>query len=145
MTEDGYQTYGSGTLAQERLKVVETRALLKIDRERQVGARLQKELNVAARKRELGETRHRDDVQKLQGQLGDLRQQVGVMEGNLDALRTANARYIDEAAQARDQRDQLALSLTHAAAKQKSPAAKPTAGPRKSSGPVRQSPRTRQS
>ena len=100
MTEDGYQTYGSGTLAQERLKVVETRALLKIDRERQVGARLQKELDVAARKRELGETRHRDDVQKLQGQLGDLRQQVGVLEGNLDALRTANARYIDEVAQA---------------------------------------------
>jgi hypothetical protein len=54
LTEDGYQTYGSGTLAQERLKVVETRALLKIDRERQVGARLQKELDVAARKRELG-------------------------------------------------------------------------------------------
>jgi len=71
----------------------------------------------------------------------------------LDALRTANARYIDEAAQARDQRDQLAVSLTQAAAKQKvptakraaKPTAKPTAGPRKSSGPVRTSPRTRQS
>jgi hypothetical protein len=70
-------------------------------------------------------------------------------QNQLDALRTANTRYIDEAAQARDQRDQLAVSLTHAAAKQKVPtakrAAKPTAGPRKGSAPVRTSPRTRQS
>ena len=134
-----------GALAQERLKATETRALLEIDRERQAAARLQKELDAANRKAEQGISRHRDDVQKLQGQLGNLRQQVGVLEGNLDALRTANTRYIDEAAQARDQRDQLALSLTHAAAKQKPPAAKPTAGARKSSGPVRKPPRTRQS
>lgn len=72
-------------------------------------------------------SRHRDDVQKLQSQLGNLRQQVGVLEGNLGALRTANARYADEAAQARNQRDQLALSLTNAAAKQKVSTAKRTA------------------
>src|SRR5260370_1491557 len=147
------KTRAHRTPAQERLKAAEARALLEIDRERQVGARLQKELDVAARKRELGETRHRDDVQKLQGQLGDLRQQLGVLEGKLDALRTANTRYIDEAAQARDQRDQLALSLPHAGGKRQAPAAKPTAkstakstaDPRKSSGPVRTSPRTRKS
>ena len=134
-----------GKGAQERLKAAETRALLEIDRERQAAARLQKELGAASRKAEQGVSRHREEVQKLQGQLGDLRQQVGVLEGNLDALRTANACYIDEAAQAREQRDQLALSLTHAAAKQKPPAAKPTARPRKSSGPVRKSSPTRQS
>src|SRR5471032_1642702 len=134
-----------GKGAQERLKAAETRALLEIDRERQAAARLQKELDAATRKAEQGSNRQRDDVQQLQGQLGDLRQQAGVLEGNLDALRISNARYIDEAAQARDQRDQLALSLTHAAAKQKPPAAKPTAGPHKGSGPVRKSPRTRQS
>ena len=132
-------------LAQERLKAAEIRALLEIERERQAAARLQKELDAATRKMEQGSSRHRDDVQKLQGQLGDLRQQVGVLEGNLDALRTASLRYIDEAAQAREQRDQLALSLTQAAAKQKPPAAKPAAGPRKSSCPVRKSPRTRKS
>ena len=134
-----------GALAQERLKAAETRALLEIDRERQAAARLQKELDAATRKAEQGVSRHREEVQKLQGQLGDLRQQFGVLEGNLDARRTGNARYIDEAAQARDQRDQLAVSLTQGAAKQKPPAAKPTAGARKSSGPVRKSPRTRQS
>jgi len=140
---DKLRADGKGAL--ERLKAAETRALLEIDRERQAAARLQKELDTATRKTEQGTSRHREEVQKLQGQVGDLRQQLGVLEGNLDALRTANARYIDEAAQARDQRDQLALSLTHAAAKQKPPAAKPTAGPRKSSGPVRKSPRTQQS
>jgi phage shock protein A len=92
-------------------------------------------------------SRHRDDVQKLQSQLGNLRQQVGVLEGNLGALRTANARYADEAAQARNQRDQLALSLTNAAAKQKvstaKRTAKSTADPRKRSGPVGKSPRTK--
>jgi len=134
-----------GRLAQERLKAAETRALLEIDRERQAAGRLQKDLDAATRKAEQGSSRHQQEVQKLQGQLGDLRQQVGVLEGNLDALRTANARYIDEAAQAREQRDQLALSLTQAAAKQKPPAAKPAAGPRKSSCPVRKSPRTRKS
>jgi hypothetical protein len=92
-------------------------------------------------------SRHRDDVQKLQSQLGNLRQPVGVLEGNLGALRTANARYADEAAQARNQRDQLALSLTNAAAKQKvstaKRTAKSTADPRKRSGPVGKSPRTK--
>ena len=131
------------TLAQERLKVAETRALLEIDRERQAAARLQKELDAASRKAEQGVSRHREEVQKLQGQLGDLRQQVGVLQGNLDALRTANARYIDEAAQAREQRDQLALSLTNATAKQKVPKTKQTAGVRTSNSPVRKSPRTK--
>jgi chromosome segregation ATPase len=132
-----------GTLAQERLKAAETRALLEIDRERQAAARLQKELDAATRKAEQGVSRHRDEEQKLQVQVGNLRQQVGVLEGNLDALLAANARYMDEAAQARDQRDQLALSLTHAAAKKKVPMAKRTAGPRTSSGPSGKSARTR--
>jgi len=131
-------------LAQERLKAAETRALLEIDRERQAAGRLQKELDAATRKAEQGTTRHRDDVQKLQGQLGDLRQQVGVLEGKLDEMRSANARYAAEAAQAREQRYQLALSLTHATVK-KVPKTKQTAGVRTSSAPVRKSPRTRES
>jgi chromosome segregation ATPase len=136
-----------GKLAQERLKAAETRTLLEIDRERQAAARLQKELDGANRKAEQGSTRHRDDVQKLQAQVGNLRQQVGVLEGKLDALRTESARYVDEAAQARQQRDQLALSLTQAAAKEKvstaKRTAKSTAAPRKSSGPVGKSTRTK--
>ena len=134
-----------GKGAQERLKAAETRALLEIDRERQAATRLQKELDAANRKVEQGSTRHRDDVQKLQTQLGNLRQQVGVLEGNLDALRAANARYVDEAAQAREQRDQLALSLANAGAKQKVPTVKRTGGSRTSSEPVRKAPRAQKS
>ena len=130
-----------GTLAQERLKAAETRVLLEIDRERQAAARLQKERDTASRKAAQGVGRHRDDVQKLQGQLGDLRQQVGVLEGNLDALRTANARYIDEAAQAREQRDQLALALTNAGVKRQARIVKPATGAREGRAPGRKSPR----
>ena len=136
-----------GKLAQERLKAAETRALLEIDRERQAAARLLKELDTANRKTEQGSVRYRNDVQNLLGQVGNIRQQVGVLEGKLEALRTENARYVAEAVQARDQRDQLALSLTQAAAKQKVPTAKrtakSTATSRKSSGPVGKSPRTK--
>ncbi len=129
------------TLAQERLKAAETRALLEIDRERQAAARLQKELDGANRKAEQGSTRHRDDVQKLQAQVGNLRQQVGVLEGNLDALRTVNARYINEAAQAREQRDQLALALTNAGVKRQARIVKPATGAREGRAPGRKSPR----
>src|ERR1700692_1067211 len=132
-----------GRLAQERLKAAETRALLEIERERQAAARLQRELDAATRKAEQGITQHRDEVQKLQSQVGNLRQQVGVLEGNLDALRTANTRYIDEAAQAREQRDQLALSLTNVIGKRKGSTSTPTAGSRTSSGSAGKSPRTR--
>jgi chromosome segregation ATPase len=132
-----------GALAQERLKAAETRALLEIDRERQAAARLQKELGAATRKAEQGSTRHQEEVQKLHGQLGNLRQQVGVLEGNLDALRAANARYADEVAQARDQRDQLAMSLANASGKRKGSTSTPTAGSRTSSGSAGKSPRTR--
>jgi chromosome segregation ATPase len=130
-----------GARAQERLKAAETRALLEIERERQAAARLQKELDAATRKAEQGVSRHRDEVQKLQGQVGDLRQQVGVLEGNLDALRTANARYVSEAAQAREQRDRLALSLTNAGAKRQARAMKPATGAREGSAPGRKAPR----
>jgi outer membrane murein-binding lipoprotein Lpp len=104
---------------------------------------LQKDLVTVTRKAEQGVSRHREEVQKLQGQVGDLRQQLAVLEGKLDALRTANARYVDEAAQAREQRDQLTLSLTTAVAKQKLPGTKRTANQRASRGPVVKSPRTR--
>jgi chromosome segregation ATPase len=116
---------------------------LEIDRERQAAARVQKELYAATRKAEQGSTRQRDEVQKLQAQVGDLRQQLGVLEGNLDALRTANARYVDEAAQAREQRDHLASSLTNASGKRKGPTSTPKSGSRTSTGAAGKSPRTK--
>jgi len=113
---------GDGKLAQERFKAAETRALLEIDRERQAAARLQKELDAAARKREQGDTRYRTELQALHVQLGDLRQQVGVLEGNLASVQAAHARDADELALTREQ---LAMSRASADRRRQTPATKP--------------------
>jgi chromosome segregation ATPase len=114
-----------GALSQERLKAAETRALLEIERERQAAARMQKDVDALTRKAEQGSARHRDEVHRLQAQLGDLRQQLGALEGNLDALRVANVRYIEDATLAQEQRDNLALSLANLTAKPKASMQKP--------------------
>ncbi|MDN7184671.1 DNA-binding protein [Caballeronia sp. SEWSISQ10-4 2] len=111
-----------GALALERLKAAETRALLEIDRERQAAARLQKELDAASRKREQGDTRYRTELQALHVQLGDLRQQVGVLEGNLASVQVAHARDADELARTREQ---LAMSRASADTRRQTPPTKP--------------------
>ncbi|WP_158937464.1 DNA-binding protein [Burkholderia sp. S171] len=113
-----------GKLAQERLKAAETRALLEIDRERQAAARLQKELDAAVRKREQGDARYRAELQALHVQLGDLRQQVGVLEGNLASVQVAHARDADELARTHKQ---LSLSRASADTRRQTPPTKPVA------------------
>jgi chromosome segregation ATPase len=113
-----------GALAQERLKAAETRALLEIDRERQAAARLQKELDAAVRKREQGDARYRTELQALHVQLGDLRQQVGVLEGNLASVQVAHARDADELARTREQ---LSMSRASADTRRQTPPTKPVA------------------
>jgi hypothetical protein len=82
--------------SEERLRAAETRALLEIERERATRARLLKDRDAAVRRAEDGEGRRHADVQALQVQLGDTRQQIGVLEGSLDAVRRANAGYVAE-------------------------------------------------
>lgn len=76
-------------LADERSRATETRALLEIDRERTMAAKLQKELDgvraAAIQATIQAVERHRSDVAALQQQLGDLRQQAGVAQGHLQA------------------------------------------------------------
>jgi len=73
---------------------------------------LQKELDAATRKAEQGVSRHRDEVQKLPGASSVICvSRSGVLQGNLDALRTANARTSTKWRRRVIQRDQLALSL----------------------------------
>ncbi|WNC94413.1 DNA-binding protein [Paraburkholderia sp. FT54] len=86
----------SAELAEDRLRAAEKRALLEIERERTASARLQKELEAAARKAEQSDTRHRAEIQALQTQLGDARHRTGVVDGNLEALRSSNAAYAKE-------------------------------------------------
>jgi chromosome segregation ATPase len=108
----------SAELAEERLRAAEKRALLEIERERGVSARSQKKLEAAARRAEQGETRHREAIQALQVQLGDARHRSGVVEGNLEALRSSNAAYIRELDALRLQ---LATTVANQAATRKRP------------------------
>lgn len=101
---------GAAELGQERLRASEKRALLEIERERVASARVQKELEGATRKAEQAEGRHREEIQMLQAQVGDARHRAGVVEGNLEALRSSNAAYINEI-------DGLRQQLTTAMAK----------------------------
>ena len=96
-------------LAEERSRAAEKRALLEIERERTATARLQKALDVAARRAEQGDTRHREEIHALQTRLGDVRQGAGVVEWNLEALRSSNTIYVNEL-------DTLRLQLAIAAA-----------------------------
>jgi chromosome segregation ATPase len=73
-------------LAEERLRAVETRALLEIDRERNSGAKLQKELDATRAASNQATERNRSALAATQEQLGDLRQRVGMLEGNLQAV-----------------------------------------------------------
>src|SRR5260370_42203725 len=82
--------------AEERLRVAEKRALMEIERERATNVRLLRERDEVVRRAEHSEARLHADVQALQTQLGDTRQQIGVLEGSLDAVRRANAGYVEE-------------------------------------------------
>ena len=101
----------SAELAEERLRAAEKRALHEIERERGVSARSQKELEATARRAEQGETRHREEILALQAQLGDARHRAGVVEGNLEALRSSSAIYANDL-------DALRLQLATAVANQ---------------------------
>ena len=96
-------------LEQERLRAAEKRALVEIDRERATSSRLQKELEAVTRKGEQRDAAHRDEIQMLQAQLGDMRHRAGVVEGTLEALRSSNAIYAGEL-------DALRLQLSPTAA-----------------------------
>jgi chromosome segregation ATPase len=77
-------------LAEERFRASEERALLEIDRERTLAGKLQKELDLARAAAGQAVERHRSETAALQMELGDLRQQTGHLEGNLQAVTEVN-------------------------------------------------------
>jgi predicted nucleic acid-binding Zn-ribbon protein len=78
--------------AEERLRASEKRALLEIDRERSTATMLRKKLDEAARRSERKDADHRRAIEAVQAQLGDVRHQVGVLQGRLDAVQAENMR-----------------------------------------------------
>jgi chromosome segregation ATPase len=96
-------------LDKERFTASERRFLQEIDRERQTATKLQKELDHVRQEAARIQEQHRTDLAALQNQLGDLRQQVGSLDGRLDAtaserdqlsneVRTAHAQQAESAA-----------------------------------------------
>jgi predicted nucleic acid-binding Zn-ribbon protein len=83
-----------------------------------VSARFQKELEAVARRTEQSETRHREEIQALQVQLGDARHRSGVLKGNLEALRNSNAACVKELDALRSQ---LATTVSNQEATRKRP------------------------
>jgi chromosome segregation ATPase len=83
-------------LAGDRLRAAEKRALLEIERERTIIARFQKELGASAQELRQSELRQRNEIKKLEDQLGDARHRAGIVEGNLEAIRDANSAYVLE-------------------------------------------------
>lgn len=73
-------------LAEERYRASEKRALLEIDRERQVVAKLQQEMDMARRDTAAVLERQRAENTALQDQLGNLRQNLGLLEGRLQTI-----------------------------------------------------------
>jgi len=79
----------AASLAEERFRASETRALMEIDRERTAASKLHKEMEGLRSHAEQAAERHRIELAALREQLADYRQRAGELEGNLKAV-TAN-------------------------------------------------------
>jgi chromosome segregation ATPase len=79
----------AASLAEERFRASEARALMEIDRERTAASKLHKEMEGLRSNAEQAAERHRTELASLQEQLGNYRQRAGELEGNLKAV-TAN-------------------------------------------------------
>jgi chromosome segregation ATPase len=100
-------------LAGERLRASEERALREIDRERQAAAKLKKELESVREASAHAEMHHQAEVRHLQETLGDLRQQLGTLDGRLQQTESAKAELT---AALEAHRGQLAEKLAEMAA-----------------------------
>lgn len=92
----------SATLAEERSRSHEERALMEIDRERTLGNAARKELETLRGSMTSVAERHRVEVTGLQEQIAQLRQRVGQLEGYLQAESSAKQNVVTELSQLRD-------------------------------------------
>lgn len=93
----------SSHLAEERLRATEERALREIDRERTIAAKLQKELEQVRTAASQATARHQVDASLLHAEVGELRQRVGVLDGNLQSARSERDRISADAESLRHQ------------------------------------------
>jgi chromosome segregation ATPase len=75
-------------LEKERLRGAERRALLEIDRERSLADKLQKELGIARIEFLRASEQHRAEHANLYRDIGNMRERIGLLEGELAAAKT---------------------------------------------------------
>jgi len=112
---------------EERLAANEKRALMEIDHERQMTAKIQRELQQLRENWLANEERQRNELAASKSELAEARQKLGVAEGKQDELRSVNEQQLEELFALRQSQarydTQLALlqrevEVTQAAAKQ---------------------------
>lgn len=97
----------SAQLAEERFGAAEKRALLEIDHERTVAAKHQKDIELTRNQANQAAQRHETTMLALHAELGQVRQQAGLIEGKLHAAASECDRLTAEA-------QSLRLQLTEA-------------------------------
>jgi chromosome segregation ATPase len=88
-------------LSEERSQAVEQRGQFELDRERTAAAWLQKDLEAIREASAAAEARHRAEVEILQALVGDLRQRAGVLEGNVEAMKSSQDKLATTLSEAR--------------------------------------------
>ncbi|HZW13854.1 MAG TPA: DNA-binding protein [Noviherbaspirillum sp.] len=91
----------TASLAEERFRASEARALMEIDRERTAASKLHKEMDGLRSNAEQAAERHRSELASLQEQLGNYRQRAGELEGNLKAVTASRDLAVDDLRAAR--------------------------------------------
>ncbi len=87
--------------SEERCEANEKRALLEIDRERNSGLRLQKDLKAGQALLQGIQEKHVREISQIQTELGDAKLKLGSLEGILQEMRARNLRLEEQLQAAR--------------------------------------------
>lgn len=104
----------AASLAEERFRASEARALMEIDRERTAASSLHKEMEALRSNAEQTAGRHRTELAAVLEQLGDYRQRAGELEGNLKAVAASRDMAADDLKATRALLDDMRLHQTRA-------------------------------
>lgn len=100
---------------EERYQAAESRALLEIDRERTIAARLQKDFEIARASALEAADRHRAEVSTLQDEIGNQKGRIGHLEGELGAVSVSRDQLLTDLNQERGSIRELSTRLASVA------------------------------
>jgi chromosome segregation ATPase len=111
-TEELEKLKTASQLDKERYAEAERRFLQETDRERQIAIRLQKEIDQARLELNRLQEQRREDDAVRQGFIGDLKHQIGVLEGRLQSVTTERDRLSKELHASQSMNNQLVAIQT---------------------------------